>query len=148
MISPELLRRYPYFADVSEESLRNVAMISVEENVPAGTVIFHEGDKAENLYILVEGEVDIDYTLGSGELRTVDTLVAGELIMWSALVEPFKSTAIGTVRKDSKIIAIDGEKLRDLSEADHDLGYRMLICLTKLLAARLEGARVQLATID
>jgi CRP-like cAMP-binding protein len=148
MISPELLRRYPYFADVSEESLRKVAMISEEENVPAGTVIFHEGDKAENLYILSEGEVDIDYTLGSGELRTVDTLVAGELIMWSALVEPYKSTAVGTVRKDSKVIAIDGAKLRELSESDHDLGYRMLICLTKLLAARLEGARVQLATID
>jgi CRP-like cAMP-binding protein len=111
-------------------------------------VIFEEGDVADNLYIITEGEVDIEYTLGSGEKRTVDTVVAGELIMWSALVEPYKSTAVGTANSDTKLIAIAGAKLRDLCETDHDLGYRMLICLTKLLAGRLEGARVQLATVD
>jgi CRP-like cAMP-binding protein len=148
MISPETLRRYPYFADVSEECLREVAMISEELTVAAGTVLFREGDKADRLYILVDGEVDIQYTLGSGELRTVDTLVPGELIMWSALVEPFRSTAVGTLRQDSKMIAISGDKLRELCEKRHDLGYRMLISLTKLLATRLEGARVQLATVD
>jgi CRP-like cAMP-binding protein len=148
MISPELLRRYPYFADVGEESLRNVAMVSEEQEFPAGTVLFREGDRADWLYIIAEGEIDIEYTLGSGELRTVDTVVAGELVMWSALVEPFKSTAVGTVRKDTKVISLDAAKLRELCETDHDLGYRMLICLTKLLAGRLEGARVQLATVD
>jgi CRP-like cAMP-binding protein len=148
MISPEQLRRYPYFADVQEASLRQVAMISEEKSIPAGAVIFEEGDAADNLYIIADGEIDIEYTLGSGEKRTVDTVVAGELSMWSALVEPYKSTATGTAKSDTKLIAIDGGKLRDLCEQDHDLGYRMLICLTKLLAARLEGARVQLATVD
>jgi CRP-like cAMP-binding protein len=68
--------------------------------------------------------------------------------MWSALVEPYRSTAVAIARNDTKLVAIDGEKLRDLCESDHDLGYRMLICITKLLATRLEGARVQLATVD
>jgi CRP-like cAMP-binding protein len=148
MISPEVLRRYPYFANVKEDSLREVAMISEEESVAAGTVIFREDDKAENLYIIAAGEIDIQYTLGSGEQRTVDTAVAGELIMWSALVEPYRSTAIGTARQDTKLVAIQGDKLRQLCEQDHDLGYRLAIGLTKLLATRLEGARVQLATVD
>lgn len=148
MISPELLRRYPYFADVREENLRQVAMISEEQTIPAGKVFFREGDKAEFLYIITEGEVDIDYTLGSGERRTVDTLVPGELVMWSSLVAPYRSTATGTTRKETKLIAIQADKLRELCEKEHDLGYRLLICITKLLATRLEGARVQLATID
>jgi CRP-like cAMP-binding protein len=148
MISPELLRRYPYFADVQEEGLRQVAMISEVVTAATGGVIFDEGDAADDLYIITDGEVNIEYTLGSGEKRTVDTVVAGELIMWSALVEPYKSTATGTANSETKLIAMDGKKLRDLCEKDHDLGYRMLICLTKLLAGRLEGARVQLATVD
>jgi CRP/FNR family cyclic AMP-dependent transcriptional regulator len=147
MISPELLRRYPYFAKVSEDSLKKVAMIAEETSAPAGTRLFSEGDRADKLYILVDGEMDIQYTLGDGELRTVDTLVAGELMMWSALVEPYRSTATGSVKKDSKLIAVNGAKLRELCEQDQDLGYRLLICLTQLLATRLEGARVQLATI-
>lgn len=148
MISPELLRRYPYFADISEESLRQVAMISEERTAREGTVIFQEGDVAEGLFIITEGEVDIQYTLGNGEQRTVDTVVAGELSMWSALVAPYKSTATGTARKDTKLIVIRAEQLRELCEQDHTLGHRLLISLTKLLAARLEGARVQLATVD
>ena len=88
MISPELLRRYPYFADISEDSLRQVAMISDERSAPNGTVIFQEGDVAEGLFIIAEGEVDIQYTLGSGEPRTVDTVVAGELSMWSRSSPP------------------------------------------------------------
>lgn len=148
MISPELLRRYPYFADVSEESLKEVAMISEEISGAAGETLFKQGDPAEWLYVMTEGEIDLQYELGSGELRTVDTLVAGDLAVWSAVVEPYRCTASGTIRKNTKLLAIQGAKLRELMETNHDLGYRLLLSVTKLLATRLEGARVQLATID
>ena len=147
MISPELLRRYPYFADVNEAALKEVAMISEEVNATEGSTLFSEGDRADCLYIITEGELDLQYTLGSGELRTVDTLVAGDLVVWSALVEPYKITGTGTVRKDVKMLMIGGKGLRQLCESNHDLGYRMLLSVTQLLATRLEGARVQVATM-
>ncbi len=148
MISPELLRRYPYFADVSEEALKEVAMISEEVSGAVGETLFKQGDPADSLCVLTDGEIDLQYELGSGELRTVDTLVAGDLATWSAVVEPYRCTASGTARKDCKLLAIQGAKLRELMESNHDLGYRLLLSVTKLLATRLEGARVQLATVD
>ncbi len=148
MISPEILRRYPYFAAAQDEGLRDLAMLCEEESIAAGTVMYREGDKADKLYILVEGEVDIQYTLGSGELRTVDTIVPGELLMWSALVEPYKSTAVVTTRQDSKVIAMDAAKLRSFCTENQEVANDVLLHLTKLLATRLEGARIQLATID
>lgn len=148
MISPEALRRYPYFSTIREESLRQVAMFTEDESVAAGEQLFAEGDTADRLYVVVEGEFDLQYTLGSGELRTVDTIVPGELLMWSSLVEPYKATASAVARGPAKLLSIDAPKLRTLCEDDHDLGYRMLLSLTRLLSSRLEGARVQLATID
>jgi CRP/FNR family transcriptional regulator, cyclic AMP receptor protein len=148
MISPELLRRYPYFGGVSEDALKEVAMISDEVTAAAGTTLFNEDDKADFLYIVTDGEIDLQNMLGSGELRTVDTVVPGDLVVWSALVEPYRCTATGTVRKDARLIAVNGQKLRQLCETDRDLGYRMLVSVTKLLATRLEGARVQLTTLD
>ncbi|MFW6169444.1 MAG: cyclic nucleotide-binding domain-containing protein [Planctomycetota bacterium] len=148
MISPEILRRYPYFSAATDEGLRELAMLSDEEFIPANTVVCAEGDRADKLYILVEGEMDVQYTLGSGELRTVDTIVPGELVMWSALVEPYKSTAVVTTRQDSKVIAMDAAKLRQFCQDHCDVASDVLMHLTKLLANRLEGARVQLATID
>ncbi len=148
MISPEILRRYPYFSVATDEGLRALAMLCEEKSIPAGAVMYREGDKAETLYILVEGEVDIQYTLGSGELRTVDTIVPGELLMWSSLVEPYKSTAVVTARQDSKVIAMNAKKLRDFCSSDRAMATEVLLHVTKLLATRLEGARIQLATID
>ena len=114
MISPEVLRRYPYFASIDDESLKAVAMIAEEKCVSAGADMFSEGDPAETLNIIVKGQVNIQYLLGNGELRTVDTLVDGDILGWSALVEPYKYTAIGTAAKQTQFVAIQSKKLRDL----------------------------------
>jgi len=147
MISPELLRRYPYFGGVSEESLKRVAMIADEVTVPAGKRMFNTGDPATHLYIIVKGEVNIQYELGNGERRTVDTLVDGDLLVWSAIVEPYKATAEGTTPKPTHLIGISAPQLRQLCDQDPLLGYRLSAQVAKLLAHRLEGARVQLAAV-
>jgi CRP/FNR family transcriptional regulator, cyclic AMP receptor protein len=148
MISPEALRRYHYFATIGEESLKALAMIAEEKEVPAGTVMFQEGDAADTLHVITQGEVEIRYLLGSGEERAVDNLVGGELLCWSALIEPYKATAIGTTVKDTQLICLDAKKVRDLCDSEPLLGYQLTKEISKLLAQRLESARVQLAAID
>lgn len=145
MISPEMLRRYPYFTQVSEESLKQIAMIAEEKVLPAGLHLFSEGDPANYLNIIIKGEVHIQYILGNGDRRTVDTLVDGDILCWSALVEPYKTTAVGTAAKETHVIAIHAAKLRDICDRDPMVGYQLMIQIAKLLAHRLEGARVQLA---
>ena len=147
MISPEVLRRYPYFSGLHEESLKQLAMIAEEKTVPANSVMFREGDTAGHLSIILKGEVNIQYMLGDGELRTVDTLVDGDVLMWSALVEPYKATALGTTTKETHLAQIDAAKLRLLCEKEPILGYRLMTQVARLLAHRLESARVQLAVI-
>lgn len=148
MISPEVLRRYPYFGGISEESLKQVAMLADEATFPAETRIFNEGDPACFLYLIVRGEVNIQYLLGTGELRTVDTLVDGDLLVWSAMIEPYKTTAVGTTTKETQVVRIDAGRLRELCDKDALLGYRLTIEVAKLLSHRLEGARIQLAAVD
>ena len=148
MISPEVLRRYPYFAAIREESLKEVAMLADECRLPADFRVFSEGDPARYMYIIMSGEVNIQYELGSGELRTVDTLVPGDLLVWSALVEPYKTTAIGITTKPCELVRIAAEPLRTLCERDPRVGYQLVVQVAKLLAHRLEMRRVQLASMD
>jgi len=147
MISPETLRRYPYFAGIGSESLRELAMMAEEKRIAADAVLFRAGDPAKSLSIILTGEVNIQHLLGNGELRTVDTLVAGDLLGWSALIEPYKYTAIGTTTKATELAMIDGQKLRQLCDRDPLLGYRLAVEVAKLLGARLAGACVQLAAV-
>jgi CRP/FNR family transcriptional regulator, cyclic AMP receptor protein len=147
MISPEVLRRYPYFAGVPEESLKSVAMLAEEKTIPAGKHLFSEGDPADYLNIIVQGQVNIQYLLGNGELRTVDTLVDGDILGWSAIIEPYKYTAIGTTTMDTQLVTIHAKRLRDLCDGEPLLGYHLTVEIAKLLAHRLESARIQLATV-
>jgi CRP/FNR family transcriptional regulator, cyclic AMP receptor protein len=147
MISPEVLRRYTYFAGITDEGLKQIAMIADEQAIPANTRIFNEGDSANHMLIITQGEINIEFQLGSGELRIVDTMVAGDLLGWSALVEPYKMTANGTTTKSTELIRFDGIKLRQLCEKDTAVGYHLVMQIAKLLAHRLEGASVQLAVV-
>jgi CRP/FNR family transcriptional regulator, cyclic AMP receptor protein len=147
MISPEVLRRYPYFAGVKDESLKQLAMIAEEKRFAAGTKIFNEDDPADKLSIIVKGEVNVQYLLGNDEMRTVDTLVDGDILGWSAMIDPYKMTAHCTTTKDTELVSLDAPKLRALCDQDPRLGYQLTTEIAKLLAHRLEGARVQLAVV-
>jgi CRP-like cAMP-binding protein len=148
MISPESLRRYPHFADMSDDNLKTLAMNATEETIPAGTQMFGEGDTAEFFGIIVKGEVDIQYLLGEESRRTVDTLTAGDPLCWSALVDPFKTTAFGTTTKETQIIRINADVMREMCDKDPQVGFRLMKRIARLLGDRLQNARVQLATFD
>ncbi len=145
MVSPELLRRFRSFSGLNEGLLKQIAMIAEERTVPGGTRLFDEGMPATHLYVIVQGEVNIQYLLGNGQMRTVDTLVDGDLLVWSALVEPYRTTAYGTTTKETHLIAIQADRLRSLCGENPILGYRLMTEVAKLLAHRLENARIQLA---
>jgi hypothetical protein len=63
------------------------------------------------------------------------------------LVEPYKATAVGTATKETRLARIDAAKLRLLCEKEPILGYCLMTQVARLLAHRLEGARVQLAVV-
>ena len=145
MISTELLRYYPYFAGVANDTLKEVAEISEEKKVPAGQTLFKEGETARELLILTEGQVDVFLELGSGKRVKVDAIVPGDILSWSALIEPYRLRATATVKEDSKLISIDAGKLRDLCDGDHHLGYQLMRQIANALSHRLGGAVTQIA---
>lgn len=144
-ISPELLRRYPHFAGVSDEGLEQLAMISHERLFDRGEVLFRQYEPSDQLYLLVRGEVDVEFVTGTGDHRSVDTLVGGDLLGWSALVEPHQAHFSAVAKKNTRAIAIEADKLRALLDKDPNLGYRLMTAIAHVVSHRLEGAQVQLA---
>ena len=147
MISPELLRRYPYFAPIHEWTLKRIAMVSQERVYLAGQHIFDEGEAADYVYLIVAGEVELQYLLPSGEARTIDMIPAGELIGWSALVDPHRRTARAIADRETDIVAIESETLRALCDEDPVLGYRLMEKVCEILSSRLDSTRLQLAVV-
>lgn len=148
MISPERLRRYPHCAGAPDEMLKSVAMLAQERRFKAGERLFEEGATATKLMFLEAGEVDIIYRLGDDRDVTVDTLVEGDLMAWSALLEPYRLTATGIARKDGLVIEIEAEGLRGMCQANPMYGYQMMTQVAIALRDRLAATRVQLAAMS
>ena len=151
MISPEQLRRFPFFAGLTADHLRGIAMIAEEVSFPAKTLIFSEGEEAQYLYILVTGEVELLYS-GGNEGAIADTyvgsIVQGEVFGISTMVGPFLLTASARSEVPTDTIRIEAAGLRALCEVDHGLGYILMQHLAQALSLRLHETRIQLAAAN
>jgi len=145
MISPEELRRYAHFSGVSTDCLKKIAMISKERELKAGERIFGEGDTATYFRLIKSGAVNIVYLLGDGREAIADTLIKGDALSWSALLEPYRLTASGVASNDVALIEIEAQGLRRICKEDLVCGYRVLEEVSKMLRGRLSALRVQIA---
>ncbi len=145
MIPTQSLRHYPHFASLSDEILREITKISNERQFNAGESLFSEGNTATYFMLLKAGEVHIVYRIGDGRDVIADTLVAGDPMAWSALLEPHRLTASGVANKDGILIEIEAEGLRNLCKEDKEFGYVMMKEVAKTLRTRLSAMRVQTA---
>lgn len=139
------LQRYRYFAGLPESAMQELAWISSVRPFKAGERLLEEGARATHLLIVKSGQVEIAYRMGDGREVTAESAIAGELLVWSALLEPYKLTASLVAKTDGELIAVEGTKLRELCEMDTWLGYQLMTEIARTLRDRLTGLRVQLA---
>jgi len=151
MISPELLRRYPFFAPFGDPELREIAMIADEISAEDGTELFEECGEADSLFLLIEGGIELYYK-SEEEFHpkahkefAVGGVNPGEIFAISAIIEPYKLNATARVTKISKLVKIDAKKLRELFSKNPALGYLAMQQIAKTLMERLADTRVQLA---
>jgi CRP-like cAMP-binding protein len=147
MVDLDTLRRFPYFSELSENELKEIASITTQKSFPAQHQIFAEGDDAKYLYVIMKGRVEIDYTLAEDRHLNIQTLEDGDILVWSALVEPYKIKAVGTTRENTLVLAIDAEKLREILEVDPILAHVLMHQVSKMLGERLQIARHKFARL-
>jgi CRP-like cAMP-binding protein len=151
MISPELLRRYPFFGLLTDAQLKAIAMIAQEVNFSGGTQLFKEGDRANTLYLLLQGSVDLYYTVETeGTLDFSKEFLIGEInpgdaFGISALMDPYTFTATAKADQDVRAIAMDAVAMRSLLDETPNMACVIMYQVAKAYAERLRSTRIQLA---
>jgi CRP-like cAMP-binding protein len=124
-----LLRRMRAFTEANVNSLATLARKLVEMRLPAGQVIWREGDLAEHSYFIVKGMLSLRWGDGKFVQRIGPGYVVGGaeslvgLPRWNELVT------------DDPVIALRGtrEGMIDLFEDDHELALKFMSMLATLL---------------
>jgi CRP-like cAMP-binding protein len=150
MVSPEVLRRYPIFAGLEANHLNTLAVLTDEVVYETDETVFAVGRPADRLFVLVDGCVELHYIVAdeiNPELRKeffISEINPGEFFGISVLFEPHVYEGTVRARCPSRVLRIDGRKLREICELDLKVYAVMLRELGKALLSRLQDTRVQL----
>jgi len=141
----QTLRNVPWFLDLNQEKITRLADLASFQQLALGDELFHEGDREDNLHILIEGQICLEVTIptqGSIKIGLVEPL---DIIGWSALTPVVRQrTATARACQPSLTIAFNGDELRKLCDEDHDIGYIIQKRLSNVIATRLLTTRLHL----
>ncbi len=139
------LQTIPWFQEIDVEHFESLCGIAHLREVAASEELFHEGDKEDYLYIVLEGRVAIEiYVPGRGRMR-IFTAEPMDVVGWSSVTPVVRQrTASARAVLPGRLIAMDADKLRQLCDQDHDLGYIVMRRLANVVASRLMVTRLQL----
>jgi CRP-like cAMP-binding protein len=107
------LEQLEIFATASRPLLERLAGAAVEMEFPAGSAIVCEGDAADALYVLVEGEVAVTARGERGTERHIATMSAPNYFGEIGVLEHIPRTATVTALRECRCERIDGEVLLD-----------------------------------
>jgi CRP-like cAMP-binding protein len=138
-MSTELLNRFALIEGFSEDQIQILRPLIEDVDYQTDQVIFKQGDRADFLYFVLEGQVSIQFNPDDGPVLCVAELNEGDVFGWSAALssECYTSSAVCTDR--GVFIRMEGQELRKLCQEHPETGILILNRLAGVIAQRLRG---------
>ena len=141
----ETLRKIHIFKGLSDRELEAIAELGEDRNYKAGEVIFNEGSRGEELYILKRGKVRIELALGQeGDSAGIHTVTEGQIFGELILVDKGQRSATAECESDCELMVLDRDRLYSLFEKNSHIGYTIMRNIASVLARRIRKTNLQL----
>jgi len=138
-----LLRGVTFFQGMSTDQLKALAQVCVEERFPAGANIFNPGDPGGALFIIVSGQIGIEYEKRKGSFIRLATIGANSYFGETDFFDNSSRTNTAVAQEDSLVIRLDREPLIALARQHFDLSLE----LVSMLSVRLREANERIADL-
>jgi CRP-like cAMP-binding protein len=129
------LGRTVLFNGLSDGELKRLAAIARVTALPAGAVLFNQGDGSDGLYVITSGIVRIYLTSADGREATINLSEEGEVIGEMALLDGLPRSAGAASLTDARLIFIPREPFMTLLEGSSRLARQIIITLCERLRA-------------
>ncbi len=145
---PETLRHVEIFEKLTDEELLKVVELCWVERVPAGQIIFHEGEDGDTLFLIQQGCVRISLNTRGPEDTltpgTINMLYAGQSFGEMVLLGGITRSATVTAVDDCVLLVLKAHEFAALCEANPRIGYRVIYSVAGDLAYKLRSSNLLL----
>jgi CRP/FNR family transcriptional regulator, cyclic AMP receptor protein len=121
-----MLKQSPLFEGLSRKQLAEIARLSDDVDVPAGTVLCKEGSRAREFFVVVDGKADV--TKGGRHLASVG---AGDFFGEIALLERVSRTATVTAVTPLRFFVISDRAFKSVLDTDPTIERKVLRALAR-----------------
>ena len=143
----EELQLLPITEELGKTRLERMAETAQLEEYPAGTLLFREGEPADDPRIIISGLVSLMVNVPHQGEMVVNTVSDGELLGFSALLPGHRWRSSARVSRTTRCLRFDGEALRSLMELDHELGYQVLRVAFRVATSRMGDGFLQILDV-
>ncbi|HCY77329.1 MAG TPA: cyclic nucleotide-binding domain-containing protein [Ignavibacteriales bacterium] len=131
------LKTIPLFNDLTKSDLMSLIKILHNRTYVAGEFIFQQGDPGIGLYLIREGEVEIERTSHNNVKNTLATFNKGDFFGELALVDGEKRSASAIAKTACKVSVIFKPDLDEFIEKYPRKGIKILTGISSMIALRL-----------
>ena len=148
MVSAEWLRKTELFGTLSESQLNTILAHSEGKSCVEGETIFKQGDKANHIYILIEGLIELSVKAEEKfGLLTSKIEKEGAVFGIPSLIEPFHYNVTATCLKTSKVLVIHAGQVKMDMEKDPKMGMEVMKRLASIYYHRLNEMRLGVSNL-
>jgi CRP-like cAMP-binding protein len=101
--------------------------------VPAGTVVFSEGEVGTEMYVIQSGSVDVFKKAARGEEKLLATLEKGDFFGEMSILEDVPRTASARAKTDCELLKINQSTFDEMLRHNGEIAVRMLRKLSRRL---------------
>lgn len=94
--------------------------------VPAGRILFSEGDEGREMYVIIDGEVEISKRTSLETSKTLTTLKKGDLFGEMALIDSLPRSATAIARTPGKLLVMDEKLFYSLARSNADFAFKVI----------------------
>jgi hypothetical protein len=137
------LREVPIFARLRLDQLESIHRAMRDETYVRGELIVREGEPGHELYLLLEGEVEVWAGWGGPNPKLLNRLAAVSSFGEMAVLDDETRTATIVVAKDARVASLAGDRLKDLVFTMPEIAFeifREIIARVRRAERRLAGA--------
>jgi len=120
-----------FFCGFSPATLQSLTEVSHKSILPAGAILFVEGQAPRGMFILCSGKVNLSTTSREGKILILKTAEAGEALGLSAAISGTGYESTAETDTPCHLNFVDRKHLLELMESHSEVGMHTAQCLSR-----------------
>lgn len=141
------LESLPLFQGLTPSEMKLVISRFEDIAFPAEHVVFHQGDPADKLYVVISGRVAIRFKPDDGDVLDVAEVERNGVFGWSSVLGRQSYTSSAICLEACEAVYVRGDVLRKLCETHAETGVIILERLAEVIAERLRSTHAHVVDL-